>query len=111
MDTNWTYSKITFHVPKNVGKCEGMNSHTPKWALTLRIEVSMDSQMLKEEFQRLKFIRLKSSLYHGNVFETRMFKMGLHDPFEFLKHKLWLKKRSGAKVPIWLLITKSQESS
>ncbi len=29
-----------------------------------------------------------------------MFNMGLYDPFEYLKHKLWPKERSGVKVPI-----------
>jgi hypothetical protein len=35
--------------------------------------------------------------------------MGLHCPFEHLKHKLWPKKRSGVKLPIWFPTTKSQE--
>jgi hypothetical protein len=39
-----------------------------------------------------------------------MSKMGLHDPFGHLKHKLWPKERSGVKLAIWLLTTKSQES-
>jgi hypothetical protein len=39
-----------------------------------------------------------------------MFKMGLYHPFEYLKHKLWLKERLGVKVPIWLPTTKSWES-
>jgi hypothetical protein len=29
-----------------------------------------------------------------------MFKMGLDDPFEYLKHKLWPKEKPGVKVPI-----------
>jgi len=40
-----------------------------------------------------------------------MSKMGSHDPFGHLKHKLWPKKRSGVKLPIWLLTTKSWEST
>jgi hypothetical protein len=39
-----------------------------------------------------------------------MSKMGSHDPFGYLKHKLWPKEALGVKLPIWLLITKSQES-
>jgi len=39
-----------------------------------------------------------------------MSKMDLHDPFEYLKHKLWLKEGLGIKVPIWLSPIKSQES-
>ncbi len=29
-----------------------------------------------------------------------MFKMGFHDPFEYLKHKLWPKEGLGVKMPI-----------
>jgi hypothetical protein len=36
--------------------------------------------------------------------------MGSHDPFGHLKHKLWPKKGSGIKLPIWLMIIKSQKS-
>jgi hypothetical protein len=37
--------------------------------------------------------------------------MGLHDPFGHLKHKLWPKERSGIKLAVWLLTTKSREST
>jgi hypothetical protein len=36
--------------------------------------------------------------------------MGSHDPFGYLKHKLWQKEKSRIKLTIWLLTTKSQES-
>jgi len=39
-----------------------------------------------------------------------MSKMGLHDPFGHLKHKLWPKEGLGVKLPIWLPTIKSQES-
>jgi hypothetical protein len=39
-----------------------------------------------------------------------MFKMGLHIPFEYLKHKLWSKEGLRVKMPIWLPTTKSHES-
>jgi hypothetical protein len=32
-----------------------------------------------------------------------MFKMSSHDSFEYLKHKLWPKQRSGVNLSIWLL--------
>jgi hypothetical protein len=38
-----------------------------------------------------------------------MSKMGLHDPFGHLKHKLCPKERSGVKLTIWPLTTKSRE--
>jgi hypothetical protein len=36
-----------------------------------------------------------------------MSKMGLHDPFDYLKYKLWPKERLGVKL---LPTTKSQKS-
>jgi hypothetical protein len=38
-----------------------------------------------------------------------MYKMGSHDPFGHLKHKLWSKEKSGVKLTIWLSPTKSWE--
>jgi hypothetical protein len=38
-----------------------------------------------------------------------MSKMNLYVPFNYLKHKLWLKERMGVKLSIWLSTTKSQE--
>jgi hypothetical protein len=40
-----------------------------------------------------------------------MFKMGSHDPFGHLKHKLWPKERPKVKLVIWFPTTKSQEST
>ncbi len=39
-----------------------------------------------------------------------MSKMSSHDPFGYLKHKLWPKERSWVKLLIWLLTIKSWES-
>ncbi len=39
---------VTFHAPGSIGECEGMNPHTPKWAPTLGIWVSMDYQTFRE---------------------------------------------------------------
>jgi len=50
--------------PKSVGECEGMSPHIHKWAPTLGVGVSMDSQIFKEWFQGSKLIGLKSYLYH-----------------------------------------------
>jgi hypothetical protein len=40
-----------------------------------------------------------------------MSKMGCHDSFEHLKHKLWPKERSGVKLIVWLPTIKSREST
>jgi len=37
--------------------------------------------------------------------------MGSHCSFGHLKHKLWPKEGLGVKLPVWLLTTKSQEST
>jgi len=39
-----------------------------------------------------------------------MFKMGSHDQFGHLKHKLWPKEGPGIKLAVWLLTIKSRES-
>jgi len=65
-----------------------MNPHTPKWAPTLGVRVSMDSQIFKVRLQGSKLIGLKSFLYPWKSFGTHMFKMSSHIPFENLKHKL-----------------------
>jgi len=62
----------------------------------------------KRYFRGSKFVRLKISLYQLKVLE--MFKMNLHGSFEYLKDKLWPKKRSGIIMPILLPPTKSCES-
>jgi hypothetical protein len=60
----------------------------------------MDSRIFKERLQGPKPIGLKISLYHQKSIEMQMSKMGLHDPFGHLKHKLWPKERSGVKLAI-----------
>jgi hypothetical protein len=39
---------VTSHAPRSVGKCEGMNPHTPKGASTLGVGVLADSQIFKK---------------------------------------------------------------
>jgi hypothetical protein len=42
-------SEVTSHALESVGKCEGMNPHTPKWTPTLRIGIPMDSSIFREQ--------------------------------------------------------------
>jgi len=102
--------KITFHDPRSVGECEGMNPHTPMWAFTLGVKVLTESQIFKGRLQGEKHIGLKSSLYHWKALIMWMFKMGLHYTFGYLKHKLWPKEKPRVKLPIWFPTTKSRES-
>jgi len=55
-------SGVTFHAFDSVGKCEGLNPHTPKWAPTLGVKVSMDPRIFKRRLQGTKLIGLKNSL-------------------------------------------------
>jgi hypothetical protein len=57
-------SGITSQTPRSVGKCEGMNLHTPKRVPTLGVGVSVDSQIFREQLQGSKPIGLRLSLYH-----------------------------------------------
>jgi hypothetical protein len=61
---------VTSHTPKNVGKCEGVNPHTPKATPTLGNGVPVDSRNFKERFQRSKINGLWRSLYHWKALET-----------------------------------------
>ncbi len=86
-----------------------MNPHIPKGVSTLGVGVPMDSQNFRGKFQGSKLNGLKSYLYHWKALGTKMSKMGSHDPFEHLKHKLWPKEGSEVKLVIWLPTTKSWE--
>ncbi len=85
-------------------------SHTPKWAPILGTGILMDSWIFRGWLQGSIFIGLNNSLYFWKALKTHISKMGLHDSFGHLKHKLWPKKGLEVKLPIWLLTTKSQES-
>ncbi len=61
---------VTSHAFGNVRECEGMNTHTPKWAPNLGVGVPMDSWIFKERLQRSKPIELKCYLYHWKALGT-----------------------------------------
>jgi len=75
-------------------ECEGMNLHIPKWtstpkrAPTLGVEVPVDFWIFREQLQRSKPIRLKRFSYYWKALGMYISKMGSHDPFEHLTHKL-----------------------
>jgi hypothetical protein len=103
----------------------GVTSHAPGSAKSVRestltfpselpwweLDSQMDSQNFKERFHGSKLNGLWRFLYHWKALGTWMSKMGLHCSFGHLKHKLWRKERSGVKLAIWLLTTKSREST
>jgi hypothetical protein len=62
--------RVTSHAPESVGKCEGMNPHTPKRTPTLEVGIPMDSQIYKEQLRVSKPIGSRSSLYHWKSLGT-----------------------------------------
>jgi hypothetical protein len=65
---------VTCHAPGSVGKCEGMNPHTPKWAPTLGIGVPMDFWIFKERLQGSKLIGLRIFYIIGKMLELKCLK-------------------------------------
>jgi hypothetical protein len=60
----------------------------------------MDSGIFKGGLQGSKPIGLKNFLYHWNVMETQMSKLGSHEPFGYMKHKSWPKEGAEVKLQI-----------
>jgi hypothetical protein len=77
-----------------------MNPHTPKAIPTLGDEVPMESRIFKKRLQGSKLNGSRNFLYHWKSLGMKMFKMGSHDPFGHLKHKLLPKEGSGVKLAI-----------
>jgi hypothetical protein len=61
---------VTSHALGNVGKCEGVNPHTPKVTPTLGDGVLVDSRNFKERFRGSKLNELWLSLYHWKALGT-----------------------------------------
>jgi hypothetical protein len=62
---------VTFHAPENVGKCEGMNPHTPMWASTLKIRAPMDSRIFKRRLQESNPLDLRVFYTIGKILDFR----------------------------------------
>ncbi len=73
--------------------------------------VLRNSQNFRVRLQGSKHFALKRSLYHWKVIKVQMSKMGSHEPFGHLQHKLGQKERLGVKLALWLLTIKSWEST
>jgi hypothetical protein len=98
-----------------LGSAKGAKS-VREWTFTLPSELplweldsQMDSQIFKARLEGSKPINSKNCLHHWKFIETYMFKMGSHDPFGHLKHKLWSKERPGVKLAVWLPTIKSHK--
>ncbi len=95
----------------------GMQKSVKEWTFTLLSELPFWEleYWWSFNFQRaisgVKTHGIEFFLYHWKDIKNYMFKMGSHDLFGHLKHKLWPKERLGIKLAVWLLTTKSQEST
>jgi len=92
---------VTSHILGNVGSVR-------EWTLTLPRQLpfwEMESwwilEILENNLRGQNSMGLWRFLYHWKALETEMFKMGSHCSFGHLKQNLWLKERSGVKLPIW----------
>jgi len=61
---------VKSHTPGSIGKCEGVNPHTPKATPTLRDGVPVDSRNFRERFEGSKLNGLWRSLYHWKALGT-----------------------------------------
>ncbi len=61
---------VTSHAHRSVGKCEGVNPHTPKSIPILGDGVPVDSRNFREQFERSKLNFLWRSLYHWKPLRT-----------------------------------------
>jgi hypothetical protein len=61
---------VTSGTPGSVGKCEGVNPHTPKATPTLGDGVSVDSQNFRDRFEGSNLNGLCRSLYQWKAFEA-----------------------------------------
>jgi hypothetical protein len=57
------------HTPGNVGECERMSPHIPKWTPILGVGISITSWIFKEQFERSKLI--------GKLLRLKCLKWGL----------------------------------
>jgi hypothetical protein len=99
---------IAMGVATPLWKSERMIPSLPKWGLGSPLRLpKLQSLIVGAKTPRIEafFISLESyqSLDVG--------KMGLHEPFGHLQHKLWWKERSRVKLVVWLPTTKSREST
>ncbi len=61
---------ITSGTPGSVGKCEGVNLHTPKVTPALRDGVLVDSRNFRDRFEGSNLNGLWRSLYHWKAIEA-----------------------------------------
>jgi hypothetical protein len=89
------------------GECED-ETHTPKMEIW---ESSETLEFSKFDCEGQKSLPWRILYIIRNFNEVYMSKMGSHDPFGHLQHKLRPKERPGVKLAVWLPTTESREST
>jgi hypothetical protein len=97
---------VTFHAPGNVGECEGMNLHTPKWVPTLGVGVPMASESLESNCKGQNPLDWKVPYIIGKLLERWCLKWARMTHLD-IQTQVMAKKRLRIKLAIWLPTTKS----
>jgi hypothetical protein len=100
----------TFHVLGNVGECEGMNPHTPKWAFTLGIEVLMTLEFSRRNCKGKKSLDWRVNYIIRKFLEHKCLKWACMTHLDTLNISYGQKKGRESNCQIWLLTIKSRES-
>jgi hypothetical protein len=137
LSTTWQYCNkchnpslglvIKARACKVVGQEEAWESHgmlprvyksVREWTLTLQgelafweLEFRWISESSEDDCKGQNSMAWRVPYIIGKLLERRFSKMGSHDLVKHLKHKLWPKEGSGVNLSIWLLTTKSWEST
>jgi len=75
-----------------------MNPHTSKWTPTLGIEISMDSQIFREQLHESKPIGLKIFFISLKIYWNVDVLNGLAWPIWTLKTQVMAKRKSGSQI-------------
>jgi hypothetical protein len=81
--------RITFHAFGSVGKCEEWTHTLPSGLPLWELESRWTHESLEGDYKGQITLDWKVPYTIKKFLEFRCLKMGLHDPFGYLKHKLW----------------------
>jgi hypothetical protein len=100
---------VTFHAPGSVGKCDRMIPTLPNELPLWKLESRWTSGFSKGDCKGQNSLEWKVHYITKKFNGKELSEMGSHDPFGYLKHKLWPIERSRVKLLIKLSTIKNQE--
>jgi hypothetical protein len=101
---------ITSHAPRSVKECEGINPHTPKWALTWELKSWWTFKPSKRYCKGQNSLDWRVPYIITKIFKHICLKWVCMTHNGHLKHKLWPKEGLEVKLTIWFITIKSWES-